>query len=409
MKLGDVAKLNIISIAVKLCVMLFVNKLTAIYAGTNGYAIVGQFNNILSILITCTSGSFGQGIVKYTSENKSDAGKILNETFILSCFMSLLCIVLIIFFYSIKYINISEDILILIIFTIPFIAINNLLIPFLNGLEYIGDYYKQIIIYYLIMFCVMCLLLRYYQIEGGVCGIFVTQILLTFYLINQFNKNNWYGILINIKFVKNEYHYKLISFFGMSLIASIMMPASQIIIREIIISSYGFKVASNWQGVFKISEMYLMFFISTLSVYFLPEFSKAKDYNKINGLIKFYYLKVFPFVILSSCIVYLLKDLIVEFLFTDDFKGMTSFFKWQLMGDILKLGSWVLGFVLISKAQTKLFIIIEILFSASWIILTIVFTKIFGVEGVSIAFASNYLIYWITLYFIYSRFISKNE
>jgi PST family polysaccharide transporter len=79
------------------------------------------------------------------------------------------------------------------------------------------------------------------------------------------------------------------------------------------------------------------------------------------------------------------------------------------MGDILKLGSWVLGFVLISKAQTKLFIIIEILFSASWIILTIVFTKIFGVEGVSIAFASNYLIYWITLYFIYSRFISKNE
>ena len=47
--------------------------------------------------------------------------------------------------------------------------------------------------------------------------------------------------------------------------------------------------------------------------------------------------------------------------------------------------------------MTKLFIVTEIIFSVSLVILTYLFTNIFGFEGVSIAYLVNYAIYWIVM------------
>ena len=52
---------------------------------------------------------------------------------------------------------------------------------------------------------------------------------------------------------------------------------------------------------------------------------------------------------------------------------------------------------MLSKAMIKLFIVTEIIFSVSLVILTYLFTSIFGFEGVSIAYLFNYAVYWIVM------------
>ncbi len=53
-----------------------------------------------------------------------------------------------------------------------------------------------------------------------------------------------------------------------------------------------------------------------------------------------------------------------------------------MMGDALKIGSWILGYLMLSKAMTKLYISTEIIFTLSLLVLSYVCTQVFGFEGV---------------------------
>lgn len=78
---------------------------------------------------------------------------------------------------------------------------------------------------------------------------------------------------------------------------------------------------------------------------------------------------------------------------------MKELFLWQVVGDSLKIGSWIVSFVMASKAMIKLFIFTEILFLFMLIFYTHIFSGLFGFEGVSIAYLINYALYWIVISF----------
>ena len=81
---------------------------------------------------------------------------------------------------------------------------------------------------------------------------------------------------------------------------------------------------------------------------------------------------------------------------------MRDLFFWQMIGDSLKIGSWILAYLMLSKAMTKLFITTEIIFALTSILLTYICTQFFGFKGVSIAHLVNYGMYWIIVgYFIF--------
>jgi PST family polysaccharide transporter len=103
---------------------------------------------------------------------------------------------------------------------------------------------------------------------------------------------------------------------------------------------------------------------------------------------------ILPFVILISFCIYNLREFIVTLLFTPDFMPMESLFFWQLTGDVFKIAGWLLAYIMLGKAMTKLYIISEILFAASFYGFTLIFTQSMGLEGVSFAYCVNYVIYF---------------
>ena len=105
--------------------------------------------------------------------------------------------------------------------------------------------------------------------------------------------------------------------------------------------------------------------------------------------------------------VYLLRDWIIKLLFTESFMPMRELFLWQIIGDILKIGSWILAYLMLGKAMSKLFVMTEIGFSILIILLTYVCTNIVGFEGSTLAYMVNYALYWVVISFLLFRKLKR--
>jgi PST family polysaccharide transporter len=88
---------------------------------------------------------------------------------------------------------------------------------------------------------------------------------------------------------------------------------------------------------------------------------------------------------------------------------MAGLFFWQLVGDFLKIASWLIAYLMHAKAMTKLFIITEIIFSGLYIWLAMFLSSVIGLIGIVFGYAVNYLIYSIVIYFFVYQNIEKNQ
>lgn len=69
------------------------------------------------------------------------------------------------------------------------------------------------------------------------------------------------------------------------------------------------------------------------------------------------YQVILPVAIISSILIYLFKEIVVKFLFTDEFMPMLELLTWQLVGDVTKIASWIISFMMLSKAMTGLLLL----------------------------------------------------
>jgi PST family polysaccharide transporter len=97
--------------------------------------------------------------------------------------------------------------------------------------------------------------------------------------------------------------------------------------------------------------------------------------------------------LLTAFAIYGLREWVTITLFTERFLGMVDLFKWQLAGDVLKVGGWIFAYVMVGRAMVRWFIATEILFTMSWVVLTFALTRVLGREGAPAAFAANYALY----------------
>jgi PST family polysaccharide transporter len=74
---------------------------------------------------------------------------------------------------------------------------------------------------------------------------------------------------------------------------------------------------------------------------------------------------------------------------------MKPLFTFQLLGDFFKIGSWLLGYLMIAKAMAKAFIATEIIFAASYVVLSYYFMDHYGIIGAT--FRSVLIWLWILM------------
>lgn len=176
----------------------------------------------------------------------------------------------------------------------------------------------------------------------------------------------------------------------MALTSAACVPFSHILIRNHLGEALGWEAAGYWEAMWRLSGAYLMLVTATLSVYYLPKLSEVRTLNEIKKEIILGYKVILPVVAVGCFSIYLLRNNIINGLFSSEFSEMEVLFAWQLLGDFLKVGSWLLGYVLTARAMLGLYVTSEVIFSILFYILVIGTTEKYGIEAASIAHAINY-------------------
>lgn len=157
----------------------------------------------------------------------------------------------------------------------------------------------------------------------------------------------------------------------MALLTSITLPVAYIMMRNLLAEHYSWDDVGIWQGVSSISDAYLQFITASFSVYLLPTLSrltqKSEIAKEITKSLKF----VLPAVAVASFMVWLLRDFAIWLLFSEKFIAMRELFAWQLVGDVLKVGAYVFGYLVIAKAALRFYILTEV---SQFALLTLFFT-----------------------------------
>lgn len=396
---------------VKLATGFISTKFVSVIIGPLGVAMVGQFQNFISIVMAIALSGISSGLIKYTAEFKDNEKELVKIwqaiTWMVGTTIFPTILVLLIFhdYLAIKLLGNIEYNSIFFIFAISliFYIINNLMLNILNGLHEIKKYTLLNMTNSLIGLITSVLLVINLKTYGAILAIIVSQsvsfIVIIFFVIKEkwFKLGNFFG-----KF-EMGYFKKLFNFTVMSIVTICIMPTTQIFVRTYLIDHTSWTIAGCWQGMQLLSNGYLTIVYTALSSYYLPKLSNLQDKELIKLEIKNGYKFIMPFVALSSLIIYLLRDFIINLLFAKSFSPMTNMCLWQFLGDNFKIASWLLGFIMIAKAKTKLYVLSEIFFGISFIIISMLFINIFGNNGAVMAFCLNYFIYFISFFILYKK------
>ena len=399
-----------ISTVIKLVSAFVINKVIALYIGPSGLAIVGQLQNFTSIITTFSNGAISSGIVKYTAEYQDieEKKKIFSSSIVISLICSLIISIFLFGFSDYLSELILKDIQyssVFIIFgaTIFLFALNMVLISILNGQKEIKKYVLVNIAGSIFSLFFTSFLIMQLNLMGALYAMVLNQSVIFFVTLAFVLKSSWFKLEYFLKGLDKESLSKLSRYSLMAIVSALTVPISHLIIREYIGENLGWDSAGYWQGIWYISTMYLMLVTTTLGVYYLPRLSEIQDNKELRKEIFSGYKIIMPIVILASLIIFLLKEYVILIAFSKDFMPMMELFAWQLIGDVIKIASWLLAYLMLAKAMTKVFIYTEILFSALFVGLSLLFVDKFGLVGITYAYALNYLLYLFMMIFIFRK------
>lgn len=391
-----------------------VTKVVAMKIGPEGMAYYGQFVNTTSLLAMLGTGAITSGVVKYLAEFSAEKDK--QQRLISTAFVILFCSSAIVSIFvmacsgllSLTAFKTKDFWVVYLVFglCLTAVSLNALFNSILNGLKKIKNLTIINITTSLIGMASIVILSQYLGLKGVLINSSVVGVIIMCINVVMFKRLGIDWKVRKSQFDKNLLK-KLLAFSLMAIVSGTVIPVMQFIVRTKIITTLSLQEAGYWQAVTRISDYYLGFVSSVLVVYYMPRLSELKTSKEIRKEIRYGYRMILPFVGIASLIIWLLRDVIIQILFTPDFIAMRDLFAFQLIGDFLKIGSWLLAFLMVAKAMTKTFIVTEILFAASFVILSFAFISHYGVVGATYAFALNYLIFWIVMELVVWRYLRK--
>jgi PST family polysaccharide transporter len=129
----------------------------------------------------------------------------------------------------------------------------------------------------------------------------------------------------------------------------------------------------------------------------------AENDSETKEVIQGFYKHIVPVFGIGLIVVFVLKNILIQLLFTDDFKPVEMLFFWQLIGDFFKGASLILGMQFFAKKMTKTFIVTELISLTILLFSSILLIDYLKTEGVVIAHAITYILYTCVLVVIFRK------
>jgi PST family polysaccharide transporter len=277
-----------------------------------------------------------------------------------------------------------------------------------NGLSQYKKFAKIDLLGYLVSAVLTVVFLLNFNIDGALVAIAITPLVQLTVLLIIFLKVlkkyiDFKGISLKTPMAKS-----LLAFSLMSLFSSILLNYIEIDIRTMIRNRITEADSGIWTAMTFISRNYMVFSGAIFTLYVLPKFASIHTERDFRKELFSIYKTLLPLFGLGMILVYVFRDVVIQLIYPD-FTAMSPLFKWQLLGDFVRLASLVLAHQFLAKKMVRNFIFSEIVSLALFYFLARYLTDIYGVEGVVMAHLFRYLIYFVLVFFLVFRYFRNKR
>ncbi|WP_313072895.1 lipid III flippase WzxE [Atlantibacter hermannii] len=390
------------STLIKIAAGLLVIKLLAVAFGPEGVGQAGNFRQLITVLGVLAGAGIFNGVTKLVAQHHDDPEQLKRVTGTSSAmvlgFSTLLAAVFLLaaqpismgLFGHDRYQNVVR----LVAFIQMGIAWANLTLAILKGFRDARGNALSLIIGSIIGVAAWYLCFRLGGYEGALLGLALVPALVVFPALWMMKRREH----VPFSYLKPRWNSplagQLSKFTLMALMTSVTLPVAYVMMRNLMAAQYSWDEVGIWQGVSTISDAYLQFITATFSVWLLPTLSRLTAKEDITREVVRSLKFVLPAVAAASFTVWLLRDFAIWLLFSVKFAAMRDLFAWQLVGDVLKVGAYVFGYLVIAKASLRFYVLAEISQFAlltgfsRWLI------PAHGALGAAQAYMATYIVYF---------------
>lgn len=187
--------------------------------------------------------------------------------------------------------------------------------------------------------------------------------------------------------------------------ASMMTTGTGLVLRAMVLRRGGLAGAGILDAAWTVSMTYVLLLLSSFSTYYLPALSgmqaRPEQHVLMRRLLRVSVIVMVP--LISAMII--LKPLLLTLLYTREFAPSLLVLRWMLIGDYIKVASWVLAMPMLAYADMRSFFWSEVI--AKVVLIGLAAISVFGfssVEGVGVAFLVSYVGYFaFTLLYVRKR------
>lgn len=402
MGLARTTLLNGLATATRLAAALSLNKLLAVYVGPAGFGLIGQFQSLMSLISAAAGGVFSSGVTKLTAQHAGTpevqlaVWRTALTVGLIGAGIASLSLLLFGPYVAGKLLadpSLSGAVFWLAVAS-GFLAINTIMLAALSGLKKVDAFVAAGILGSIVSAGVAALLVLEFGLYGGLIAIPIGQALcgvVTAVIFRKTVRFRWRELAGRL----DPQTTRALGVFAlMAATTAIAVPLSHIAIRNGLTHTAGADMTGIWQAMWKLSETHLLLLTTTLSLHFLPRFSEITDGGELRREVAKAYQFVLPLVGATAASIYLLREPLTLLLFSPAFLPLAQALGWQLLGDVLKIGSWVPAYTMISHARVRLYIATECGFSLLLAAACLYGFQHFGLSGAGAGYAATYALYW---------------
>jgi polysaccharide transporter, PST family len=371
-------------------------KLTAVYLGPSGLALIAQFNNFMTLCQNIVVSGLETATVRLTSEYGADAARrrvLLATVGKFGLALGLPTALLVAAaspWLSSWLLKDPGYAWVFVLGALGLLAaiLNAVLLAALSAR---GDIAKAVGSNILATVCgllVFAPAAMLWGITGGLyasSAIYLFSLLVTLILVSR-------STLISVRDFVGRFDRaqarRIAGFYPMLIVHAVTVPLSLILIREHVTSSLSLEAAGLWQACWRLSETYLMVVMSSVTTQFMARLGEVVNFpDRLRAEV----LRTLGAAVGATAAlalgIFVFREWIVRLVFSPAFLPVADLIPMQLVGDLLKMMGWTLGFALVATVRSGWYITIEIVVPLVFILAARALGSGMGVSGVTMAYA----------------------
>ncbi len=186
--------------------------------------------------------------------------------------------------------------------------------------------------------------------------------------------------------------------------ATVLSSLAQLATRALTTEAIDLNATGHFEAAWAISMTYIGFVLSAMGADYYPRLTAAvADRDRANRLVNEQ--AEVALVLAAPVLIGIVSfaPVVIHLLYSGEFAPAIEVLRLQVLGDVLKVAAWPMGFILLAHSANRAFFLTELLWNAVYVGAVWLLLPAIGLDATGAAFVIGYVFYTAMIYFVVAR------